>query len=408
MSPYQHTMSPRVTTSDGNFTSHSFEADVEGERIGVTLWDSQGLEKNLVDLQLREMTSFIESKFEETFTEEQKVSRAPGSRDTHIHCVFLVLDPVRLDITLAASKKHVNNNAFAAAQGPAGLDEELDLLALKTLAGKTTIIPVVSKADTLTSAHMNYLKRCVWGSIQAEKLDPLAALGLEESDDEEEFDHDSDGAEHSDDSDDLPIQSTESGSSEMVDAREDQERDQDDSDFHDSVAGNSSSPDMKSNSTNTTLSSPFKAMQVNQPDKSSAATSEELYIPFSIISPDPYTPDVRGREFPWGMADPLNPDHCDFVRLRDSVFAEWRTELRTIAREKWYEDWRTSRLKRTPQRIRQARGVTPVAAVPREGRSLSESQTGLGMSHGSTETARGVSSGTVERTFGSPRVANAF
>ena len=28
---------------------------MEGERIGVTLWDSKGLESNIVDLQLREM-----------------------------------------------------------------------------------------------------------------------------------------------------------------------------------------------------------------------------------------------------------------------------------------------------------------------------------------------------------------
>src|SRR6266487_3196980 len=72
-----------------SFTSHYLETEIDGERVGLTLWDSEGLEKNIVDLQLREMSSFLESKFEETFTEEMKVVRAPGVRDTHIHCTFL-------------------------------------------------------------------------------------------------------------------------------------------------------------------------------------------------------------------------------------------------------------------------------------------------------------------------------
>ena len=86
---------------------------MEGERVGLTLWDSVGLEKNIVDLQLREMTTFIESKFEETFAEEQKVMRSPGFRDTHIHCVFLVLDPLRLDANIAG-----------ASPGDGGLDDD--------------------------------------------------------------------------------------------------------------------------------------------------------------------------------------------------------------------------------------------------------------------------------------------
>ena len=53
-------------TKNGNFESHYLETEIDGERIGLTLWDSEGLEKNVVDLQLREMSSFLESKFEET------------------------------------------------------------------------------------------------------------------------------------------------------------------------------------------------------------------------------------------------------------------------------------------------------------------------------------------------------
>lgn len=41
--------------------------------------------------------------------------------------------------------------------------------------------------------------------------------------------------------------------------------------------------------------------------------------------------------------------HCDFVRLKDSVFTEWRSELREASRVIWYERWRTNRLNRNGQ-----------------------------------------------------------
>ena len=102
----------------------------------------------MVDLQLREMSSFLESKFEETFTEEMKVIRAPGVQDTHIHCAFLILDPARLDRNIAVGKAASANGHGASAkynQAPrvvGGLDEDLDLQVLRALQGKTTVVPV--------------------------------------------------------------------------------------------------------------------------------------------------------------------------------------------------------------------------------------------------------------------------
>src|ERR1700742_3775008 len=127
--------------ADSPFTPHYLETDVDHERIGVTLWDSQGLEKKFVDLQLREMSSFLESKFEETFTEEQKVVRAPGVRDTHIHCVFLILDPSRLDANLGQARKQSQSSPSNRFDEPLHLlgvlDEDLDIQVLRTLQGKT-------------------------------------------------------------------------------------------------------------------------------------------------------------------------------------------------------------------------------------------------------------------------------
>lgn len=83
-------------------------------------------------------------------------------------------------------------------------------------------------------------------------------------------------------------------------------------------------------------------------------------LPLSVLTPDP--PDIHhneaekmpgnvGRAFPWGFADPYDPAHCDFTRLKEIVFSDWRAELREKSRDMWYENWRTARLKssRPPQ-----------------------------------------------------------
>ncbi|KAK0729687.1 hypothetical protein B0H67DRAFT_596025 [Lasiosphaeris hirsuta] len=305
----------------GNFIPHYLETEIDNERIGLTLWDSEGLEKNVVDLQLREMSSFLESKFEETFTEEMKVVRSPGVQDTHIHAVFLVLDPARLDRNISAAKASATNGHqnggkhHPPARVLGGLDEDLDLQVLRTLQGKTTVIPVIAKADTITTKHMNVLKKTVWDSLKKANLDPLEALGL---DDEYESPDSSRIAEENEDEDEFEHSDTAG-----------------DSDFP--IQGRETSPKSKRLSSG--------SVRRHKVSESDLKEGEVPYIPMSIISPDIYEPGVKGRLFPWGFADPYNEDHCDFVRLKDAVFSEWRGELREASREQWYEGWRTSRLK---------------------------------------------------------------
>lgn len=318
-------------TKSGNFIPHYIETEIDGERIGLTLWDSEGLETNVVDLQLREMSSFLESKFEETFTEEMKVVRAPGVQDTHIHCAFLVIDPSRLDKNIATGRERASyvqegQNSKLQQAGPrliGGLDEDLDLSVLRTLQGKTTVVPVISKADTITTAHMTHLKKAVWDSLRKANLDPLEALGLDD-----ELDN-------------------------AMDSNRIDEQDEDDEDSEISGA-TSSDPDLPIQSQDATsppkshkrLSSGSIRQHKRQLSNDNISATDEIpYLPLSIISPDIYEPSVVGRKFPWGFADPHNAEHCDFVRLKEAVFSEWRAELREASRELWYEGWRTSRLK---------------------------------------------------------------
>ena len=350
------------------FTAQYFETEIDGERIGLTLWDSQGLEKNIADLQLREMAGFVESKFEETFNEEQKVVRAPGVQDTHIHCVFLVLDPVRLDSNIAISQKSNRDESIVKSSSGlrlvGGLDDELDLQVLRTLQGKTTVVPVISKADTVTSAHMVHLKKIVWSSLKEAKLDPLLALSLDESDDDldpSKFGATGGASSGDSSSDSSPTRRRKSSSSDGADDHKNVE-DNDD-------ASTSNPPSPKTSPSKSRKAKPGHARSASamsaalgssaNNNKNNNDNSEEYnevpFLPFSVLSPDPYSTDERiGRVFPWGFADPFSAEHCDFVRLKESVFTEWRSELREAARERWYEGWRTSRLKRrvgstTPQ-----------------------------------------------------------
>ena len=300
-----------------------------------------------MDLQLQNMTSFIESKFEDTFSEESKVARAPGFRDTHIHCVFLVLDPSRLDANIAADQKanEINGakakaNSFVRGRPErsiCGLDENLDLNVLRALKGKTTVVPIIAKADTITTAHMAHLKRAVWDSLQSNGLETLEAIS--QNDDDEGSDT-----------------STESPKNNHLVEREDVVKTEGDKYSTTSVLSSSSDSSSTFSASDFDLAKPGKPSKYAgwQSQSSTTATpsppAESPALPFSIISPDPYEPGVIGRKFPWGLADPMNVEHCDFVKLKQNVFGEWRGDLREASRELWYESWRTSRLNKKARR----------------------------------------------------------
>jgi septin family protein len=335
-----------------SFVAHYLESELEdGERVGVTLWDSEGLEKSVMDLQLRQIASFIESKFDETFTEETKIVRSPGARDTHIHCVFLVLDPLQLEqihsfdgSELPSSNGNADGKAFfrpssslAASQGHAG--DETYLQVLRALQGKTTVVPVIAKADTVTADHMEFLKRSVWSSMKQSGLDHLEALGLDESVDDDassssESEHDSDAG--------VPTPGRGRHNSKKFDERDEEY-------LHPHRAR-----DMEDRSTSSRLdldsSSDADSAVIPLPKNNKySATTSTPQVPLSILSPSPvvaHEPGMGrvGRRFPWGFADPYDPSHCDFVRLKEAVFGEWRSELREASRDVWYEQWRTTRL----------------------------------------------------------------
>jgi septin family protein len=328
--------------SNRDFTHSYQEIEVDHERLGLTLWDSQGLDKGVVDLQLRELTNFVESKFDETFLEEVKVVRSHGALDTHIHCVFLILDPARLNSNLKAAQQTATNGAASRVGKTSriigALDEDFDIQVIRALHGKTVVVPVISKADTVTTKHMAFLKKKVWESLKRANLDPLESLTLDEEDSDliEEEDEDEERADVEKSSDDG------SAPTSPVSAH---------------------TEDSETMPTQAASAGKGGAMHKREPSNLSMSSSmmDAGYVPLSILSPDEYSLESNGgrlgREFPWGFADPFNAEHCDFVKLKDAVFSEWRSELREASRDRFYEAWRTHRLNR--------QGVK-VSAAPRK------------------------------------------
>ncbi|THC99253.1 hypothetical protein EYZ11_001252 [Aspergillus tanneri] len=328
MPPHKHPTRPldeveyydRQLPANEGYTSQYLETEIDGERIGLTLWDSQGLERNIVDIQLRGVTGFLESKFEDTLKEEMKVIRSPGVRDTHIHCTILLLDPVRLDENIAAAERAAQGTSKSTDSPVIGiLDEKLDIQVLRKVVGKTTVVPVISKADTVTAVHMSYLRKAVWDSLKKADIDPLEILAL---DDQDEYTS-SESADEGEEVNDEDAEPTDDHSAEPTPSNEET-----------AAAETPSSTSIRSQSTR----------------ESSGSQTTPQILPFSILSPDPHSlkagDNPVGRKFPWGFADPYDPKHCDFLKLKESVFNEWRSELREASRVVWYENWRTSRLNR--------------------------------------------------------------
>lgn len=289
----------------GRFEKHFLETKIDGERVGLTLWDSWGLDAGIIDLQLQEILDFIDSKFEETFTEETKLIRCPGGiQDTHIHVVFLLLDPLQLDRTIAARKAATIEEGWLNGKYEYStfgvldsLEEYMDLKVLRAIQSRCTIIPIISKADTVTTSHMNFLKRNIRECLMKAKIDPLELLRWDDNDNES------------------------SGS----------------------LGKNSQESDSESDHHCRNIMSP-RYNNLSRCSMRSEFINESTLFPLSIISPDIFEPEVIGRQFPWGVASPLNEEHCDFVRLKNLVFSEYRKDLRQACWDISYERWRTRRL----------------------------------------------------------------
>ena len=71
-------------------------------------------------------------------------------------------------------------------------------------------------------------------------------------------------------------------------------------------------------------------------------------MPFTVIGAEgTYTlnnKNVRGREYPWGICEVDNTQHCDFSRLRYVLLTSHLQDLKDITHDELYEKYRTQKL----------------------------------------------------------------
>lgn len=95
----------------------------------------------------------------------------------------------------------------------------------------------------------------------------------------------------------------------------------------------------------------FQAPTYDNEDEETITEAEEIAskIPFAVVGSDKLvnTPDgreVRGRQYPWGIVEVDNEEHCDFVKLRQMLVRTYMEELREYTNDVLYENWRTEKL----------------------------------------------------------------
>lgn len=72
---------------------------------------------------------------------------------------------------------------------------------------------------------------------------------------------------------------------------------------------------------------------------------------------------VRGRQYPWGVVEVENPDHCDFIKLRTMLIQQLQ-DLQEVTQDVHYENYRSERLAKGVAVNRKTAGAANPAVPP--------------------------------------------
>ena len=232
--------------------------------------------------------------------QENKVKRNPKAVDTQVHACLYVLDPAKRAL------------------------DEYDIRILSRLSQRVNVIPVIGKADTLTSAQRSRFKPTIIHDVYTTHKIPLYGLP-EDDDDEEEEEEENDETDQQDNT----------------------------SEDKDATAKENGQEGNKKNKNNT-LDDFLSQFNYEQEDEETQAFIDYLrLIPFAVIAyeDDPETgepveiDDIKiGRDYGWVKIDCLSDQYSDFVALKTLLLSSHRRILQSETLERYYEQYRTERL----------------------------------------------------------------
>ncbi|KAK1225648.1 Cell division control protein 11 [Marasmius sp. AFHP31] len=91
---------------------------------------------------------------------------------------------------------------------------------------------------------------------------------------------------------------------------------------------------------------------VEEDDEDTIQENLELkaLLPFAVMGSEEEVEiegeSVRARVYPWGIVEVDNPDHCDFVRLKNAILGSHLHDLKSLTEDVLYEAYRTEKLSR--------------------------------------------------------------
>lgn len=92
---------------------------------------------------------------------------------------------------------------------------------------------------------------------------------------------------------------------------------------------------------------PFQFLNVYN-DSLINPTLLQAQLPFAVVGSntmlDINGKKLRGRMYPWGIAEVENPDHCDFIFLRNLLIRTHMQDLKDVTNNVLYENFRCNKL----------------------------------------------------------------
>ncbi|ODO10961.1 hypothetical protein I350_01560 [Cryptococcus amylolentus CBS 6273] len=256
----------------------------------------------------------LEERFKYTLREESKVQRRVGADEGLVHLVIYLIDAREVlrpeearkptqevdwscvglfDDESLQDPDHEQTDTETSTFGPNLSSIEIDII--DRLSIRANVLPIISRTDTLTVSELEAVKAAVQRDLSAAfSKTPGRGFGVFGSDEES-----------------------------LSDSTNIKEED----------------------------------MEVDQPDPRpptpnsihSTASLSAPGLPWSIFIPSPSVsggPEVTAgvRQFPWGTATVLEPEHSHFGLLLDNILGDYTKVLRNRTREVLYENYRTERL----------------------------------------------------------------
>src|SRR3954469_3905954 len=95
----------------------------------------------------------------------------------------------------------------------------------------------------------------------------------------------------------------------------------------------------------------FEGPRYELDDEETIAENNEIMskVPFAVVGATNEITNadgrkVRGREYPWGVVEVDNEEHCDFVKLRQMLIRTHMEELKEHTNNILYENYRSEKL----------------------------------------------------------------